>query len=590
MERIIAMIPARIGSKRISKKNIRLINGKPLIAYIIEAAIESQVFDEIYINSECKIFENIANEYGIKFYKRPEHLSSDSATNDDFVLDFLENKNCDVLIQLLATSPFISPKEIKNFVQKIKEDNLDTLISVKNEQIECIYDKKPINFIQKSQTLPSQLLKPIQVYACGIMGWRAENYKQNILNYGSGYHGGDGKIDFFQLKGYANIDIDNEEDFQLAEVIAKLKKEDIAPPSYYATLSNSESDVPSILKKDGIIHNNFDAENLEISNIKKIINKNKKFSSWSHRIINTENNSATLICQSPGEGNRLHYHSDWNEWWYIIDGLWEFEIEGSKKNIKKNDIVFIEKGKLHKITAIGDTPAIRLAVSRQDVAHIYEDEDSVIYKQKLQWAHAVNSHNKKKLYGYEYGDPNSSYATADGYSHLGNYKKIKNKFILKFLNNEKTILEIGSLEGKWTQFFLKAKKVICVDIIKDGFKKFIKKFPKSNIEFYHTKGYELSGIPDKSVDIVFSMDSLMRSGVDIIEKYISESYRVIKDDGKICLHLPCSSQAGSIQRNFVELSIENINQICLKNNIIDFEIDTDTIRHGVLLKIGYGHK
>ena len=88
-------------------------------------------------------------------------------------------------------------------------------------------------------------------------------------------------------------------------------------------------------------------------------------------MIDTENNSATIIAQLPGEGNRLHYHPNWNEWWYIIDGEWEWEIEGKKKIIKKGDIVFMEKSKKHKITAVGNKIAIRLAVSRADVAHVY---------------------------------------------------------------------------------------------------------------------------------------------------------------------------------------------------------------------------
>jgi quercetin dioxygenase-like cupin family protein len=79
----------------------------------------------------------------------------------------------------------------------------------------------------------------------------------------------------------------------------------------------------------------------------------------------------------PGEGNRLHYHPDWNEWWYIIEGQWQWEIEGEKIIVKKGDVVFIPKGRKHRIEAIGDTPAIRLAVSRADVAHVYPLLDSL---------------------------------------------------------------------------------------------------------------------------------------------------------------------------------------------------------------------
>ena len=75
----------------------------------------------------------------------------------------------------------------------------------------------------------------------------------------------------------------------------------------------------------------------------------------------------------PGEGNRLHFHPNWNEWWYIVQGSWKFEIEGEEKILNENDIVFIEKGKRHRITALGDKIAIRMAVSRADVEHVYPE-------------------------------------------------------------------------------------------------------------------------------------------------------------------------------------------------------------------------
>lgn len=53
------------------------------------------------------------------------------------------------------------------------------------------------------------------------MAWSSQNYKDNMAKYNSGYHGGDGNIGFYTLSGYSNIDIDNEEDFQLAEVVAR---------------------------------------------------------------------------------------------------------------------------------------------------------------------------------------------------------------------------------------------------------------------------------------------------------------------------------------------------------------------------------
>ena len=86
--KIIAMIPARLGSKRVPKKNLRLIQGRPLISFAIEAAKQSGAFDEIFVNSESLIFKKIADEYGVSFYHRKEELSSDSTINDEFLHDF----------------------------------------------------------------------------------------------------------------------------------------------------------------------------------------------------------------------------------------------------------------------------------------------------------------------------------------------------------------------------------------------------------------------------------------------------------------------------------------------------------------------
>ncbi len=372
----VAMIPARLGSKRIKKKNIRLLNGIPLISYIIRATIQSECFDEVWVNTESDIIGKIAEEEGAKFYKRPEELSSDTATNDEFVLDFLNNVDTDLIVQVLATSPFITPEEIKEFTNYFSSNDLDTLVSVKEEKIECVYDKKPINFDQKKVSPPSQLVTPVNAYACGLMGWKKTNYLQNMKKYNCGYHGGDGKIDFFTIKGYSTIDIDNEEDFQFAEVVARFisnsQKEEIR---YYDDNVHIEVDVPSILKKDGVINNDLHSANSEVPvNINEIRSRFDSTESWSKRLVDTENNSATLIHQQPGQGNRNHYHPNWNEWWYIVDGQWEWEIENKKITVGKDDVVFIPKGKVHKIKAIGTKPAIRLAVSRADVEHIYPSE------------------------------------------------------------------------------------------------------------------------------------------------------------------------------------------------------------------------
>ena len=133
-----------------------------------------------------------------------------------------------------------------------------------------------------------------------------------------------------------------------------------------------DNNVFKILEDDGIENIDFKNENNLIYDIHGIIKKNQNLKNWSKRVVNTESNSATLICQLPGEGNRRHYHSNWNEWWYILKGEWKFEIEEETYNIKEGQLILIKKNHKHKSTAIGTQPAIRLAVSRSDVDHIYD--------------------------------------------------------------------------------------------------------------------------------------------------------------------------------------------------------------------------
>jgi CMP-N-acetylneuraminic acid synthetase len=225
MRKIIAMIPARLGSQRIPKKNLRMLNGKPLIAYAIEAAKESNIFDEVYVNSEADIIGRVANEFGAKFYKRPDVFASHSSNNDDFAFDFIKNTDGDILIQLLPTSPLITSKEILDFVNEMINKNYDTLVSVVNHQIACIFNDQPVNFKYLEPHISSQEMIPVQSYATALMGWTYNSFKQSMDKFGFAYHGTDTKKGYYVLKGFSEIDIDNEEDFLLAEIAMRFKQE-----------------------------------------------------------------------------------------------------------------------------------------------------------------------------------------------------------------------------------------------------------------------------------------------------------------------------------------------------------------------------
>jgi quercetin dioxygenase-like cupin family protein len=179
------------------------------------------------------------------------------------------------------------------------------------------------------------------------------------------------------LKDDATLDIDNDEDFAIAELLLERKKRVPGPPRYWddeaSRAEHAEVEVAGILRRDGVDDIDLEDVNHELLHLPDLLAGAPMTRSWSRRIINSPSNCVTLISQMPGEGNRRHYHSDWDEWWLILEGEWEYEVDGKESLVREGDVVFIQRGRLHKVTAVGGSRAIRMAVSRDDVAHIYPD-------------------------------------------------------------------------------------------------------------------------------------------------------------------------------------------------------------------------
>ena len=119
------MVPARMGSQRVKNKNIKSLNGKPLITYVLNSISKSKkLFNNIYLNSESKKIKRYANDFGFNFYHRNKSLSTNKSTNDEFAYDFIKNVRSNYLVQILPTSPFLSHKDIYNFVNFLLHKNL----------------------------------------------------------------------------------------------------------------------------------------------------------------------------------------------------------------------------------------------------------------------------------------------------------------------------------------------------------------------------------------------------------------------------------------------------------------------------------
>ena len=229
------MIPARLGSKGIKHKNLRLLDGKPLVSHVLEKCKDAGIFSEIYINSESEIFKLVADEYGVKLYLRDPIFATDDATNDQFILDFIEHIDCDIVVQVNPTSPFVRADEIKSFVADMLEGDFDTMLSVKREQVEGFYQWKQLNFNQMEQMPRSQDLEPIYLHCSTILAWKSKVIRENMEKYNCCTYGANSNVGYYTFDSFANIDIDNEDDFVFAETIIQyLKKPKETSKKYYS--------------------------------------------------------------------------------------------------------------------------------------------------------------------------------------------------------------------------------------------------------------------------------------------------------------------------------------------------------------------
>lgn len=132
----LAVIPARGGSKRIPRKNIKTFHGKPMIAWSIQAALGSGCFDEVWVSTDDAEIAQVAQEYGAKVpFLRPEELSNDFATTADVMqhaVNFFENENeirPDYVCCLYATAPFVIQQDLRNGLSLIQAERVDYVFS-----------------------------------------------------------------------------------------------------------------------------------------------------------------------------------------------------------------------------------------------------------------------------------------------------------------------------------------------------------------------------------------------------------------------------------------------------------------------------
>lgn len=221
--KIVALIPARAGSKGVINKNLKKIAGVPLVNITINLAKTSKLIDSIYVSSDSDEILNLAVDSGVNALRRPKNKSDDSATANDVIQHFLDS-NPDfkleelVIAYLQPSSPFTSSNSLSRCIELFLEKNV-CIVSMKNVSE---HPKKMLiqdgsgrmtNYMPESDpTMNRQHLPGLLIPTGGIYVFSAKAFNQN---------GNIPVVDSlpYIVPGVEGIDIDNEFDLFIAQVI-----------------------------------------------------------------------------------------------------------------------------------------------------------------------------------------------------------------------------------------------------------------------------------------------------------------------------------------------------------------------------------
>ena len=219
---ILAVIPARGGSKGIPKKNIRLMNGQPLIAYAIKNGLNSKYITDVVVTTDDKEIEYISKEYGAEVIKRDPKLADDKTTLDPVIYDAMvkdenkKNKKYDIIITLQPTSPVLKTETLDKAIEQFLTSDYDTYISATNKP-HLAWTKNNGKIVPSyEKRVNRQQLPPNYLEAGAFFISKRDNVTENTRI---------GKnVSVYEIPEEESTDIDNSIDWVICENILRKKK------------------------------------------------------------------------------------------------------------------------------------------------------------------------------------------------------------------------------------------------------------------------------------------------------------------------------------------------------------------------------
>ena len=221
--KVLAIIPARCGSKGFKDKNIAVIENKTLIEWAVEVAKKSKYIDDIYISTDCEKYEKIALKAGVKSLGlRDKRLSGDFVKTQEVVSDMLKKlPKYDYIVLLQPTSPIRKPNDIDKMIEFLDKDkNFDSIISVEKidephpNKLKKIKNNELVSFLENTTSeIPRQLLDDVYKLSGAIYVVKYNYFIKNNSFFGK-------TLPYIQDM---SINIDNELDFLFLQTLLKYK-------------------------------------------------------------------------------------------------------------------------------------------------------------------------------------------------------------------------------------------------------------------------------------------------------------------------------------------------------------------------------
>jgi N-acylneuraminate cytidylyltransferase len=214
MSKIVALIPLRGGSKSIPKKNIKVIGGKPLCAWVIESAVKCKSINQVYVSTDSTEISKVVEELdlGVQIIKRPAALATDEASTESVMQHFASKVDFDVLVTIQATSPLLKAKHLEEAILKFSVKRFESMLSaVRIKRFFWKDNCTPINYDPFYRPRRQDFSGTLMENGAFYLTSRAilEKHKNRL----------GGRIGIFEMPEDTSIEIDEQNDWDAVEKI-----------------------------------------------------------------------------------------------------------------------------------------------------------------------------------------------------------------------------------------------------------------------------------------------------------------------------------------------------------------------------------